>query len=202
MMLYQFLATVLGAVLIRFLHVVRRRVSGSDRYFSFSDFLIEERTIQSRGVLGMALPPLVGGVALAALPGVAPVSAAAAGFLAAFLGVWPVYAFPYQLLDRHLIRYWGKLKYLYALFVGFSTAMCYVGFVAARAAVPVMKYATGTRAWDQFMDTLGANALYDAFKWGVIALLTAGGVYVSRERKRLGDQVSREEHERSHGNLR
>jgi hypothetical protein len=83
MILFQLLGLALGTGLIRVLHIVRRRLTGEDKYFSFSDFLIEEKRVHSRGFLYMALPPLLGGFVMALVPGIQGITVAAAGFLAA-----------------------------------------------------------------------------------------------------------------------
>lgn len=191
---FQFLVLAIGTILIRFLHAIRRRISW-EKYFSFSDFLVEERHVQSRGFIYMALPPLIGGFAMALVPGVHPITVAAAGFLAAFIGVWPVFQFPDQLLDEYLLPYWGKLKFLYVIFLGFSTSLAYLGWLLSKALLPLVSSMTGTRAWQQFLDGLAANAIYDSAKALALFLFVTGGVYLSRERKRLGAEVDRKREE-------
>lgn len=88
----QFLALAAGTALILLLHAIRRRLSW-DNYFVFADFLVEERHVTTRGFVYMALPPLIVGFAMALIPPVHPLTIAGAGFLAAFLGVWPVFNF-------------------------------------------------------------------------------------------------------------
>jgi hypothetical protein len=191
---FQFLVAAIGTVLIRFLHVVRRRLSW-EKYFSFSDFLVDERHVQSRGFIYMALPPLVGGLVMGIVPGVHPITVAAAGFLAAFIGVWPVFQFPDQLLDEYLLPYWGKLKLLYIIFLGFSTSLAYLGWLLAREAPPILSSVTGTRAWQQFLDGLAANAIYDSAKALAIFIFVTGGLYISRERKRIGGEIDKKREE-------
>ena len=175
-----------GTILIRFLHRVRRRISGRDGYFSFSDFLVEDRIIEHRAFIWMALPPLAGGVAVSLWPGVDALIAAGAGLAAAFLGVWPVFQFPYHVLDDYLQPYWGKLRYLYILFIGSSGALAYLGYVTRTKLAPIAAGLMRTNAWRDFLDNLAANAMYDVLKCAVVALLVAGGVYVNRKRNEIG----------------
>lgn len=134
----------------------------------------------------MMIPPLLGGALVALWPGAVSASAALAGFTAAFLTVWPVLQFPYHLLERHLQPYWGKLRFIYALFVGSSTALAYLGFVAVRSLVPAIPRVTGATAWQNFLDDVAANAIYDFVKYLIISALVLGGYVVNRERKRIG----------------
>jgi hypothetical protein len=198
---FQLLALAVGTTLIRFLHLLRRRL-GWKKYFSFSDLLVEEQQVTARGFLYMALPPFLGGVAMGVVPSIHPATAAAAGLLAAFIGVWPVFQFTDQLLDEHLIKHWSKLKFLYVLFVGFSTSLAYTGFVAARTSLPLVVELTGTTAWQQFLDNLAANAIYDSVKTLAIAGLIGSGLYVTRERKRIGAEVGKEKEEEWEAELR
>lgn len=198
----QLVAFAFGTLAIRFLHRVRRGLSGSEGYFTFSDFLIEDRVIEHRAFVIMILPPLFGGALLAVWEGVQPATAAAAGFMAAFLGVWPVYRWPLQLLEEHLHPYWKKLRFLYALFVGLSMALAYAGFVVARSVAPYLVRLTTTAAWRQFLDDLAANAIYDLSKLALGGLLFAGGLYANRERNRIGRLAAAErdkDWERKHG---
>lgn len=188
----QFLALAVGSALILLLHAIRRRLSW-DNYFVFADFLVEERHVTTRGFVYMALPPFVVGFAIALFPSVDPLTAAGAGFLAAFLGVWPVFQFPDYLLDEYLLPYWGKLRFLYVLFVAFSTTLAYAGFLLSRTAVPLLTDIGGTNAWHQFLDSLAANAIYDFVKWATIILVS--GFYISRQRKRIGAEVERKKDE-------
>lgn len=188
----QFLLFAAGTALIRLLHAVRRRLVGEDKYFSFSDFLVEEQHVQVRGFVYSALPAFLGGGVLALFPAVHPVVAVSAGLSAAFLGVWPVFKFPNHLLDEYLLPHWGKLKFLYVLFVGFSGALSYVGFLTAREAIPLVMRVGGTNAWETFLDDLAANAIYDTAKAVIVGLLMLGGVYVTRERKRIGKSIEEE----------
>jgi hypothetical protein len=187
---FQFLMLTVGTTFIRFLHGIRRRLFWQ-KYFSFSDLLVEEQQVTARGFLEMAVPPFLGGFVMALFPAVHPITVSAAGFLAAFLGVWPVFQFPYQLLDEYLLPYWGKLKFLYALFLGFSTSLAYLGFLLSRAAVPLVQTMTGTNAWQKFLDDLAANAIYDAVKGVTLALFFASGLYLSRQRKRIGTEIGK-----------
>ncbi|MEO6331581.1 MAG: hypothetical protein ABIP09_03365 [Gemmatimonadaceae bacterium] len=190
----QFLLFAAGTALIRLLHAVRRRLVGEDKYFSFSDFLVEEQHVQVRGFVYSTLPAFLGGGVLALFPAVHPVVAVSAGLTAAFLGVWPVFKFPYHLLDEYLLPHWGKLKFLYVLFVGFSGALSYVGFLTAREAIPLVMRVGGTAAWETFLDDLAANAIYDTARTIVVATFMLGGVYVTRERKRIGKAIEDEKH--------
>lgn len=190
----QFLALAVGTVLILLLHVIRRRLNW-EKYFIFSDFLVEERHVTARGFVYMALPPLIVGFAMALIPAIHPVTVAAAGFLAAFLGVWPVFQFSDYLLEEYLLPYWRKLKFLYVLFVAFSTTLAYAGFLLSRTVLPVASGITGTSAWHQFLDDFAANAMYDFVKWGIVSLLLASGFYISGQRKKIGAEVERKKHE-------
>lgn len=187
---FQILALFVGTALIRLLHTVRRKLTGEDKYFSFSDFLVEEQHVQVRGFVYSALPPLAGGAILGTVSTIHPIVAASAGFAAAYLGVGPVFRFPLQLLDDHLLPYWHKLKFLYVLFVGFSTALAYVGFEIAQQAIPLMVSMTRTGGWQTFLDEVAANAIYDLAKAAVVGLFVLSGLYVTRERKRIGDQIA------------
>lgn len=192
MTLFDVLTLAVGTTLIRFLHRVRRKVVGEERYFSFSDFLVEERHVQSRGFLYMAIPPFLGGMLLGLIPGVNAVTVASAGFLAAFLAVWPVFSFPYHLLEDHLLPYWGKLRFLYLIFVGSSATLAYAGLLVQRKVAPLATSFGGSQAWETFLNDLAANAIYDAVKALILAALVAGGVYISRERRRIGEAVGRQ----------
>jgi len=190
---YQFLCALAGTFVIRTLHIVRRRVVGVDRYFTFSDFLIDERNVHSRGFFEMTLPAVTAGVILGLVPGTQPATAIAAGLGAAFLDVWPVFRFRYHLLERYLLERWDKLKLLYVLFVALSAGLTYVGFVAGHWLVALVRPLTGTTAWQKLRDDIAANALYDVLKFAVIWLSTAVlGLYLTRERKRIGESVDKE----------
>jgi hypothetical protein len=190
----QFLALAAGTTLIMMLHAVRRRLSW-EKYFIFSDFLVEERHVTTRGFVYMALPPLVVGFAMGLVPIIHPLTITAAGFLAAFLAVWPVFQFPDYLLDEYLLPYWGKLKFLYVLFTAFSTTLSYAGFLLARTALPLVRDIGATNAWHQFLDSFAANAIYDLVKWAGISLLLASGLYISGQRKRIGAEVEKKKEE-------
>jgi hypothetical protein len=139
----------------------------------------------------MTLAPFLGGLAMGLVPAVHPMTVAAAGFLSAFLGVWPVFQFPDLILDEYLLPYWKKLRFLYVLFLGFSTSLAYAGFVVAHASLPILVDVTGTRAWQQFLDNLAANAIYDGAKAVVVSVLIGSGLYVARERKRIGTAIEK-----------
>jgi hypothetical protein len=185
-MISQLLSLTVGTAVIRFLHRVRRKLSGTPSYFSFSDFLVEEQRIQERGFIWMTLPPITGGILLSFWPGADSSIAAAAGFMAAFLGVWPVFQFPYELLDEYLQPYWHKLKYLYLIFVGTSAALAYLGFLLRLHLAPLAQGVTRTHAWQAFLDNLAANAMYDVLKYVVVTLLVLGGIYVNKRRQTIG----------------
>jgi hypothetical protein len=185
----QFLVVLLGTVLIRTLHLARRRLSRAAHYFSFSDFLVEARQVRSRGFIMMAVPPLLGGVAISLIPGVEPLTVGISGFLAAFLGVWPVLQFPDQLLDEYLLPYWSKLRLLYVLFLGFSTAVSYGGAKLVHIARALAPKVAATSAWTKFLDDLAANAIYDILKGVLFLVLIASGLYVHLERMRIGLEV-------------
>lgn len=185
-MISQLIALAVGTVVIRFLHRVRRKLSGTRGYFSFSDFLVEDQSIRDRAFIWMTLPPIAGGVLLSFWPGADSSLAAAAGFMAAFLGVWPVFQFPFELLDEYLQPYWHKLKYLYLIFVGTSSALSYLGFLLRLRLAPLGQSVTQTHAWQAFLDNLAANAMYDVLKYGVVTLLVLGGIYVNKRRQTIG----------------
>lgn len=191
---FQFLALAIGTILIRFLHAIRRRLSW-EKYFSFSDFLIEERHVQSRGFVYMALPALIGGFVMGLVPGIHPITVVAAGFLSAFIGVWPVFQFPDQLLDEYLLPHWGKLKLLYLIYLGFSTSLAYLGWLLCKTVLPLGSSMAGTRAWQQFLDELAANVIYDSLKGLALFLFLTGGVYLNKERKRLGAEIEKKREE-------
>lgn len=188
----QFLALAAGTAFILILHAVRRRLSW-DQYFVFADFLVEERHVTARGFVYMALPPLIVGFGMAFIPAIHPFTIAAAGFLAAFLGVWPVFQSPDLLLDEYLLPYWGKLKFLYVLFVAFSTTLAYAGFLLHRTVLPLATVIAGTSAWHQFLDSFAANAMYDLVKWAIVILL--GGFYLNGQRKKIGEEVEKKKEE-------
>jgi hypothetical protein len=192
MTLFDVLALAAGTTLIRFLHRLRRKLVGEDRYFSFSDFIVEERHVESRGFFYMAIPPFLGGMLIALVPDTDAVTATVAGFLAAFLAVWPVFSFPYLLLEVHLLPYWGKLRFLYVIFLGSSATLAYLGFVVERRLAPLTDVFTESGVWKAFVNDLAANAVYDVVKGVVVAALIAGGVYIGRERRRIGAAVERE----------
>jgi hypothetical protein len=183
---WQLLLVAVGTVLIRLLNAARRRLAGPDRYFSFSDFIDEEKYIHTHGFLLVALPPLLGGALISFLPDVHASVAVAAGFAAAFLGVWPVLQHPYQLLNENLQYYWPKLRMLYFLFIGSSAALAYLGFVSARALVPLGLSLIGTSVWHKLVEDIAANALYDILKVLLLSLLSFGGYIAFRERMKVG----------------
>jgi hypothetical protein len=192
MIVLQFVAFALGTILIRVLHTARRKLTGEDKYFSFSDFLLDEKHVRTRGFVYMALAPFLGGLVLGLWPAVDPIVAVAAGFAAAFLGVWPVFKFPYHLLEEHLLPYWGKLKFLYILFLGFSTALAYLGCVAAREIAPIMLRFGESNAWESFLNNIAANAVYEVLRATIIGILVLSGLYVSRERQLIGAQIEKQ----------
>lgn len=108
--------------------------------------------------------------------------------MAAFMGVWPVFKFPH-LLDEYLLPHWSKLRYLYVLFIGFSAALSYLGFLAMKEAAPLVVRIGGTGAGQRFLDDVAANTIYDLVKAAVLGVLVLGGVYVTRERKRIGNDI-------------
>jgi hypothetical protein len=65
-----------------------------------------------------------------------------------------------------------------------------VGFTASRLAIPIATRLAGTQAWDQFVQSLAANALYDIAKAATVSIFVLGGLYVSRERKRIGGEIA------------
>lgn len=183
-------ALAIGTILIRFFQRIRRALGGSNGYFSFSDLLVEERVVEQRGFLWAALPPLLGGAAVFFVPGSDALVAGAAGFLAAFLGVWPVYLFPFHVLDEDLQPYWPKLRFLYLLFIGSSISLAYLGYSAVLFIVPYSQPLLKSEAWRQFTDSLAANAIYDMVKAAVLALLVLGGVQFNKRRKEIGSAAA------------
>lgn len=89
--------------------------------------------------------------------------------------------------------YWGKLKFLYVLFVAFSTTLAYAGLLLGRMALPVATDIRGTNAWHQFLDSFAANAMYDFVKWASIILVS--GLYISGQRKKIGAEVEKKKEE-------
>ena len=190
LLFWQFITFGFGTVLIRGLHVVRRRIAGPNRYFSFADFLSEERTIQTGGFVAIALPPLIGGALLFVVPGGQAVTAAAAGFLAAFLGVWPIFQFPYQILDAYMLPHWPKLRFLYVVFVVASSALAYSGFLGVAWLVAIAAHTLGTARWGDVTTGLLTNALYDLVKAPLLLGLGLLSVrYANRQRQVLGRQA-------------
>jgi hypothetical protein len=184
------LSLAVGTILIRFFHRIRRAFGGSNGYFSFSDLLVEERVVEQRGFLWAALPPLFGGATVFFLPGSDALVASAAGFLAAFLGVWPVYLLPFHVLDEDLQPYWPKLRFLYLLFIGSSTGLAYLGYSAVAHLLPLTHHLLHTEAWKQFVDSLAANAMYDGLRTVVATLLVLGGVKFNKRRKEIGSAAA------------
>jgi len=188
------LAVMAGTTVIRFLSRMRRRLSGQEAYVSVSDFVFPDRVAEYRGFVWIALPPFIGGMLLAFWPGTNGGIAGAAGFFAAFLGVWPIYRFPFQLLEDYLQPFWPKLKFLYTLFVGMSASLAYVGFVVVDRILPFNGTLSRARAWKQFLDSFAANALYGPAKYGLVTLFLLGGVYFNRERVSIGKKATELKH--------
>jgi hypothetical protein len=184
------LAVMAGTTAIRLLSRLRRRLSGEDASSSFSDFLIEDRVVEYRGFVWLALPPFIGGMLLAFWPGANGGSAGAARFFAAFLSVWPVYRFPVHLLEEYLRPFWPKLRVLFALFVGMSASLAYVGFIIVDRMLPAHGVLSRASVWKQFLDGLVTNAVYGPAKYGLATILVLGGVYFNRERVRIGKQAA------------
>lgn len=162
-------------------------MASPNRYFSFVDFLDEEKYIHTGGFLLIALPPLLGGAILSFIPDAQAPTAGAAGLVAAFLGVWPILQHPYHLLDEQLQRFWPKLRLLYFIFVGSSAALAYAGYVIGTLLIPFGTALVGTSAWNSFVEDVAANALYDLAKFLVVSALSVAGYLAVRERNRIGE---------------
>ncbi len=185
------LAVAVGAALVRFLDNVERRLRGAGDGAGSFDALVPSDDVGYWDFVWVALPPVVGGMLLAFWPGTNGGAAGAAGLLAGFLAVWPVYRFPLQLLREDLRPFWPKLKLLYSLFVGMSAALTYFGFIVVDRMLPVAGTLARARVWVQFLDRVSASALYGPAKYVLATLLVIGGVYFNRERVRIGERVHR-----------
>jgi len=183
------LAVTVGAAIVRILDTVERRLRGNGDAARFFDPLVPRADVRYSDFVWIALPPIAGGMLLAFWPGTNGGAAGAAGLLAGFLVVWPVYRFPLQLLREDLRPFWPKLKLLYVLFVGMSAALTYVGFIVVDRILPVSGTLARARDWVQFLDRVSAGAMYGPAKYGLATLLVIGGVYFNRERVRIGERV-------------
>ena len=183
------LAVVAGVALIHLVGGVERRFRGNTGAADLFDALIPGDNAGYRDLVRIAIPPVVGGMLLAFWPGANGGVAGAAGFFAAFLSVWPVYRFPLQLLHEDLQPFWPKLKVLYSLFVGMSTALTYLGFIVVDRILPVAGTLARAERWVQILDRLSASAIYAPAKYAFAALLVIGGIYFNRERIRIGDRA-------------
>jgi len=183
------LAVMVGAAIVHLLDKVELRLRGERDGAGFFDALVPRDGVRYSDFVWMALPPVAGGMLLAFWPGTNGGSAGAAGFLAGFLAVWPVYRFPLQLLRAELRPFWPKLKLLYGLFVGMSAALTYLGFIVVDRILPMAGTLARARAWVQFLDRVSASALYGPAKYALATLLVIGGVYFNRERVRIGEQA-------------
>ena len=183
------LAVMVGAAIVRFLDKVELRLRGERDGAGFFDALVPRDGVRYSDFVWIAFPPVAGGMLLAFWPGTNGGAAGAAGFLAGFLAVWPVYRFPLQLLREDLRPFWPKLKLLYGLFVGMSAALTYLGFIVVDRILPVAGTLARARVWVQFLDRVSASALYGPAKYALATLLVIGGVYFNRERVRIGEQA-------------
>ena len=182
------LAVFVGAMIVRLCTYAKRRMRG-EAGGAFVDVLVPREDVKYSDFVWMALPPIAGGMILAFWPGTNGGDAGAAGLLAGFLTVWPMYRFPIQFLPEDLRPFVPKLKVLSALFVGMSAALTYVGFIVVDRILPVAGTLARAQVWVQFLQRLSANTMYGPAKYGVVGLALTGGVYFNRERVRIIEQV-------------
>ena len=184
------LAVFVGATIVRFCHYAAQRLRRGKAGTGFLDVLAPADDVKYSDILWIALPPIAGGMILAFWPGTNGGVAGAAGLLAGFLAVWPVFRFPRQLLRKDLQPFWPKLKPLYSLFVGTSAALTYLGFIVVDRILPEAGTLARARLWVQFLHSLSANAIYGPTKYGLVAVLVIGAVYFTREWVRIGEHVN------------
>lgn len=184
------LAVVFGATIVRFCYYAERRFRGAKADNWFLDVLVPGDDVKYLDFVRIALPPSVGGMILAFWPGTNGGAAEAAGMLAGFLSVWPVYRFPMQLLGSELQPFWPKLKFLYSLFVGTSAAFTYLGFHVMDRILPDAGTLARAQLWVQFLGRVSADVDYGRAKYVAAALLVIGGAYFNRERVRISGQVN------------
>ena len=182
-------AVFVGAMMVRFCNYVGQRLRGENAGTGFLDVLVPGDDVKYSDFVWMALPPIAGGMILAFWPGTNGGVAGAAGLLAGFLAVWPLYRFPVHLLREDLQPFWPKLKVLYSLFVGMSAALTYLGFIVVDRILPADGTLARAQVWVQFLDRLSANAIYEPAKYALVALLVIGGAYFNRERVRIGERL-------------
>lgn len=180
------LAVIVGATLVQVLNSLENRLRGKTNQTGLLDSLLPDDHVKYWDFVWMAVPPVAGGMLLAFWPGVNGGVAGAAGFLAAFLSVWPVYRFPVQLLGEGLQPFRSRLMVLYGLFMGMSAALTYAGFIVVDRLLPDAGTLERARVWVQFLDRLSSGALYRPAKYGLATLLVVGGLYFNRERVRIG----------------
>ena len=185
------LAVFAGVAIVRFCYYAERRLRGAKSDTGFLDVLVPGDDVKYSDFVRIALPPIVGGMGLAFWPGTNGGAAAAAGLLAGFLTVWPVYRFPRQLLRSDLQPFWPKLNFLYSLFVGTSAAFTYLGFHVVDRMLPDAGTIARAQLWVQFLGRVSADIDYGRAKYAVAALLVIGGAYFNRERVRISGQVNR-----------
>ena len=189
------LAVFVGAALVRFCHYAEHRLLRDKAGTGFLDVVVPGDDVKYSDFVWIALPPIAGGTVLAFWPATNGGSAGAAGLLAGFLAVWPVYRFPVQLLREDIQPFWPKLKFLYGLFVGVSAALTYLGFIVVDRILPVAGTLARARLWVEFLNTLIANAVYAPAKYALAGVLAIGAVYVNREWVRIAEQVNGVKHE-------
>jgi len=189
------LAVFIGAMIVRFCDYAEHRLLGRTADTGFLDVLVPGDEVKYSDLVWIALPPIAGGMILAFWPATNGSVAGAAGLLAGFLAVWPVYRFPGQLLRDDLKPFWPKLKLIYSLFVGTSAALTYFGFIVVDRSLPVAGTLARAQVWVQFLQTLSANAAYGPAKYGVAAVLVIGALYLNREWVRIAKQVNGAKHQ-------
>jgi len=183
------LAVIVGATIVRFFDYAEQRLRREKTGTGFLDVLVPGDDVKYSDYVWIALPAVAGGMILAFWPGTNGGVAGAAGFLAGFLSVWPVYRFPIQLLPEDLRPFLPKLKVLYGLFVGMWAALTYLGFIVVDRILPVAGTLARAELWVHFLQRLSANSIYGPAKYGLAVLALIGGVYFKRERVRISEQV-------------
>jgi hypothetical protein len=184
------LAVLVGATIVLLCNYVEDRLRGRTARTGFLDVLVPGDGVKYSDFVWIALPPITGGMILAFWPATNGSAAGAAGLLAGFLVVWPMYRFPVQLLREDLRPFWPKLRLFYSLFVGLSAALTYLGFIVVDRSLPVAGTLARARLWVHFLERVPANAIYGPTKYGAAALLVIGGVYFIREWVRIRAQVN------------